>query len=307
MSALLSLLIRHALMLCAGFFAAHGIDGSSSVGLITGLLMLACVTAWSLAEKWLNLRPGQLTDSAMLRTIVGALASQLVTAASAYFAVDANQPELLGVALVNAGLSKAGVHQKLAALGSGKAALLLALGSSLFALPSCSLTPTQRAALAQSIVPLSELGLSLAQSRGVIQPGDRVLIGQGLALIIDDASSTRDKVVRLSALGVQAAVDRGALQEGDALLIQSATAIIDRALPRAETSAKQPVEAVINNNPSGSNAEAASSSQSRACGLLNPSAMRGAPNCAACHAGSSAEQTARVSDRHVPALALAAR
>ena len=245
MTALISLLIRHALMLCAGFFTAHGIDGSNSVGLITGLLMLACVTAWSLAEKWLNLRPGQLTDSAMLRTIVGALASQLVTAASAYFAVDANQPELLGVALVNAGLSKAGVHQKLAALGSGKAALLLLLSvSSVCSVGCSSLTPTQRAALAQSIVPLSELGLSLAQSRGVIQAGDRVLIGQGLALIIDDASSTRDKVVKLSALGVQAAVDRGALQEGDALLIQSATAIIDRALPRAETSAKQPASEV---------------------------------------------------------------
>jgi hypothetical protein len=247
MNSLISLLIRHALMLCAGFFTAHGIDGSSSVGLITGLLMLACVTAWSLAEKWLNLRPGQLTDSAMLRTIVGALASQLVTAASAYFAVDANQPELLGVALVNAGLSKAGVHQKLANIGAQDALkiLLVSLSPCLLVFGSaCSITPTQRATLAQSIVPLSELGLSLAQSRGVIQPGDRVLIGQGLALIIDDASSTRDKVVKLSALGVQAAVDRGALQEGDALLIQSATAIIDRALPRAETSAKQPASEV---------------------------------------------------------------
>lgn len=117
MTALVSLLIRHALMLSAGFFTAHSIDGSSTVGIITGLLMLACVTAWSLAEKWLDFKPGQLTDSAMLRSILGALASQLVTAASAYFAVDANQPELLGVALVNAGLSKAGLHQKLASIG----------------------------------------------------------------------------------------------------------------------------------------------------------------------------------------------
>ena len=118
--------------------------------------------------------------------------------------------------------------------------LLFALCSALFA-PSCSqLSVSQRAAIAQSIVPLSELGLSLAQSRGVIQEGDRVIIGRGVALIMEDGVSTRDKVVRLSALGVQAAVERGALQEGDALLIREATAIIDRALPQAQTSAKNP-------------------------------------------------------------------
>jgi hypothetical protein len=127
---LLSLLIRHALMLCAGFFGAHGIDGSSSAGIITGLLMLIIVTSWSLAEKWLNLKPGKLTDSAMLRTIVGALASQLITAASAYFAVDANQPELLAVAVANATASKFGLQQKLAALGSKTHLLLFFLSVS---------------------------------------------------------------------------------------------------------------------------------------------------------------------------------
>ena len=242
MTALLSLLIRHSLMLCAGFFAAHGIDSSSSVGIITGLMMLACVTVWSLGEKWLDLKPGQLTDSTMIRTIVGALASQLVTAASAYFAVDANQPELLGVALVNAGLSKAGLHQKLAALGSGKAALLFALGSSLFALPSCSnLTPSQRQQITRTTLSLSQLGLSLAASRGVIKEGDKLLINDGLALLMQPDSTTRDKLMRLGALGLTAAVQRGLVKDGDVILIREATAIVEGVAPLPVTSAKAPV------------------------------------------------------------------
>jgi hypothetical protein len=108
--------------------------------------------------------------------------------------------------------------------------LLIGLSVSTLCSVGCSqLSVSQRAALAQSIVPLSDLGLSLAQSRGVIQEGDKILIGQGVALIMDDAASTRDKVIKFSALGVQAAVERGVLKEGDALIIQRATAIIQSA------------------------------------------------------------------------------
>jgi hypothetical protein len=209
-------------MLCGGFFAAHGIDGSSSIGIITGLLMLGIATAWSLGEKWLNLKPGQLTDGAMVRSIAGALASQIVTGLSAYFAVDANQPELLGVAVLNAGLSKAGVHQRLA--GAPVVKVLVAC-LALLCLPSCeSFTKDDAIAF-----------------------GKRVAIGAGEASV---------QVARAT-LVVKTQEWLAAIKEGDAVKIALTKLAVDsafQALDAAEralakergkleqrTSAKQPV------------------------------------------------------------------
>ena len=241
MNNLIALLIRQALAACAGYFAANGIDGHSTTNILTGLIILAIPVVWSWAAKAIHLEDqshtGWLSNTELLRVLVGSLVSQFVTAASVYFALDANNPELFGVAVVNAGLSKAGLHQKLAFIGNKSLLLPLLLSvCSVCSVVGCSsLTLSQRAAIAQSIVPLSEIGLSLAQSRGVIQEGDKVLIGQGVALVMSDGPSTRDKVIKLSALGVQVAVERGALQEGDALLIREATAVIQRALPSADS------------------------------------------------------------------------
>jgi len=254
MSSLLQLLARHGLAAFAGTLAAQGltVDASSTSSLVTALIIFAGASLWSwiVKLKWsTDSRTMNVIDDTtaeMVRKLIGAFVSQGMAAFSGYLAtqghaVNVDDPVALSVFGANLALSKAGVQQRLAAIGGGKALLFFLLASLSANLCSCSqLSVSQRAAITQTIVPLSELGLSLAQSRGVIQEGDRVLIGQGLALIIDDGSSTRDKVVRLSALGVQAAVDRGALQEGDALLIGQATAIIDRALPQAQTSAKNP-------------------------------------------------------------------
>lgn len=194
---LLSLIVRHGLMLCGGFFAAHGIDGSSTIGMVTGLLMLGVVTAWSLAEKWLNLKPGQLTDNTMLRSIAGAVASQLVTALSAYFATDANNPELLGVAALNVGLSKLGVHQKLAAIGAKEVVRLCILSLLSVSLVSCSTFTKEDAkaagaqiglAAADAAIVIARMQLASAESElalAAAQPGadQRVIVAKQLAVI----------------------------------------------------------------------------------------------------------------------------
>jgi hypothetical protein len=237
-------------MLCSGWFAANGIDGSSSVGIITGLLILGIVTAWSLAEKWLNLKPGQLTDSTMLRTIVGSLASQIVTGLSAYFAVDANQPELLGVAVLNAGLSKAGVHQRLAGV---KAAQILIASLALLCLPSCeSFTKDDaRAAGAQ-------IGLAAADAAIIIA---RMQLSQAEAELAAAATQpgADQRVILAKQLGVIAA--KKALDEAEKAIAKQ----------RAK-SAKQPLHVTY---PSGHLPEAASAGQSRECGALVHSPLRG--------------------------------
>jgi hypothetical protein len=221
MQSLLSLLVRHGLMLCSGWFAANGIDGSSSVGIVTGLLILGVVTAWSLAEKWLNLKPGQLTDSVMLRTIVGSLASQIVTGLSAYFAVDANQPELLGVAIINAGLSKAGVHQKLAGV---KAAQILVASLALLSLPSCS-TFTKADAKAAG----AQIGLAAADAAILIA---RMQLSSAEAELAEAAvqPGADQRFILAKQLGVMAA--RKALDEAERAIAKQ----------RAKTSAKNPVK-----------------------------------------------------------------
>lgn len=220
MQSLLSLLVRHALMLCSGWFAANGIDGSNTVGIVTGLLILGVVTAWSLAEKWLNLKPGQLTDSIMLRTIVGSLASQIVTGLSAYFAVDANQPELLGVAVLNAGLSKVGVHQRLAGV---KAAQILIASLALLSLPSCSSFSKEDAKAAGA-----QIGLAAADAAILIA---RMQLSQAEAELATAATQpdADQRVILAKQLGVIAA--RKALDEAEKAIAKQ----------RAKTSAKNPV------------------------------------------------------------------
>lgn len=134
MNALIALLIRQGLAACGGFFAAHHITGDSTTSIVVGLIMLLTATLWSWIAKMLHLDDaslGSVTGGQALRTFVGAVVSQGITAASAYFAVDANNPELFGVALVNVAASKFGLQQKLAQLG-GKDALKIMIFSCLF-------------------------------------------------------------------------------------------------------------------------------------------------------------------------------
>jgi hypothetical protein len=245
MNSFIALLIRQALAAFAGTLAAQGItvNADSTASLLTALIIFAVSALWSwiVKLKWsTDSRTLDVIDDStagMLRKALGSLVSQGVAAFSGYLAtqghvVNVEDPVALSLFGANVAASKLGLHQKLAFTGAQDALKTFAVLGSLFAV--CSCTTPQR----QLVVSLTDIGLALAQSRGVIQEGDKVLIGKSVALILDDEATTRDKVVRLTDLGVQAAVDRGTLQEGDALLIRQATAVIERALP--QTSAKQP-------------------------------------------------------------------
>lgn len=255
MTVLLSLLIRHGIAAFAGTLAAQGltVDASSTASLLSALLIFLGASFWSWLIKLRWNKDSRVTtifdDTTieMVRKLVGAFASQAVAAISGYLAtqghaVDAGDPVALSVFGANLALSKAGVHQKLAALGSGKAALLLLLSVSSVGSVGCSnLTPSQRQQLTRTTLSLSQLGLSLAASRGVIKDGDKLLINDGLALLMQPDSTTRDKLMRLGALGLTAAVQRGLVKDGDVILIREATAIVEGVAPAPVTSAKAPV------------------------------------------------------------------
>lgn len=139
MSPVVPLLIRHGLASLGGFFAAHQITGSSTSSIIVGLIVLAVPTVWSWLANLLRLEyiaPStfDIGKNEILRTLLGSLVSQGITALSVYFATDANNPELLGVALVNAAAAKFGLHQK--ALGMPGLKLLL-LSASVLSVTSC--------------------------------------------------------------------------------------------------------------------------------------------------------------------------
>lgn len=145
MNALIQLLLRHGLASLGAWFAAHNISGDSTTSIIIGVLAALISVIWSAFAKWLHIDDQKfngITNSEMFRVALGALASQAVTWLSTYFAIDANNPELLGVAVVNAAASKFGAHQKLAFLGEKDAVHLFVLGSLLFACVSC--TPFQK-------------------------------------------------------------------------------------------------------------------------------------------------------------------
>lgn len=77
-------------------------------------------------------------------------------------------------------------------------------------------------------VPLAELGLSAAVAKGVIKPGDAVLVSKGIAVITSE-DSNKTKALKLADIGLDKAVASGRIDPGDKLLIDSATAIISKA------------------------------------------------------------------------------
>ncbi len=108
-------------------------------------------------------------------------------------------------------------------------------------LPSCS-TPQQTARL----VALSEIGLAIAKSKGLVSEGDTVLIRNGLAVVTSEKSDM-EKVFSLSRIGLHEAVQEGVIKEGDSVLIEQAAAIIlstPEPLPDM-TSAKEPVAELL--------------------------------------------------------------
>lgn len=184
MNALLALLVRHLLAAGGGFFAAHNITGDSTTSIVIGVGIAAISLGCSAVAKVFHLDDklaGCITDSQVLRIFLGALVSQAVTWLSTYFAIDANSPELLGVAVINAGLSKFGAHQKLAMLGSKDAVnLFLVLGS------LCCVSCSALTDLVIKAAPLIEEGVVYGVRSGV-QAGVKELQRRKL-----DAKQPRD-------------------------------------------------------------------------------------------------------------------
>ena len=197
---LIALIIRHSIAAAGGWFAANNITGDTTASIIIGLLMLAFPVIWSWVEKAMKLDEasayGPSLNSA-LRALLGAVVSQLVTAMSTYFAVDANNPELLGVAVLNAGASQLGWHQRAAFLGSKNALKLLLLCGCMLALASCSTFSQHDAkrvgsqiglAAADTAIILARMQLAAAESElqlAASQPGadQRMLLAKKLGVI----------------------------------------------------------------------------------------------------------------------------
>ena len=72
MNSLIQLLVCHALAGCGAFFAANGIDGSTTTGILVGIAMLALGVAVSAVTKWFKLDPVNLTGNVLLRQFLGA-------------------------------------------------------------------------------------------------------------------------------------------------------------------------------------------------------------------------------------------
>jgi hypothetical protein len=81
---------------------------------------------------------------------------------------------------------------------------------------SCQLTPEQAQRLQSISVPAASLGLTLAQSQGWIEPGDKITITRGVA-VVTSRGDTQTKLFQLAELGMETALRRGLVNEGDVI------------------------------------------------------------------------------------------
>ena len=196
----IALIIRHSLAASGGWFAANNITGDSTTSIIVGLLLIAYPVIWSWLAKTLALDEASdrgVSYNTILRALLGAVVSQAVTALSAYFAIDANNPELLGVAALNAGASQLGWHQRAAFIGSKNALKLLLFCGCMLSLASCSTFSQHDAkrvgshiglAAADTAIILARMQLAAAESElqlAASQPGadQRMLLAKKLGVI----------------------------------------------------------------------------------------------------------------------------
>lgn len=87
-------------------------------------------------------------------------------------------------------------------------------------LPSCS-TPEKTAKLMK----LADIGLAIAQSQGVISPGDSLLIGNVFTIVTSN-DSKEAKLIGLAEIGLKEAVQDGVLNPGDTVLIKDAIDVL---------------------------------------------------------------------------------
>jgi hypothetical protein len=255
MNELIQLLARHGLMLLSGALAAHHFDNlNSTAGIVLAIAVMIITTCWSWVTKMLHLEDkfGNPSSSDALRTLLGALISQGITFASAYFAIDANDPNLLSVAAINALASRYGVHQQIA----HATPLDVATAIKVFIACLCMLTLSSCVGVlaflaspaGQVTLSLAELGLEKAVQAGKVTQGQSVAIKQTVAVVTDPNDSTVNKTFKLAELGLKAAADANKIKPGDVLLIQEATAIVKSAVTAPATNgAKQPVNVTPKN------------------------------------------------------------
>lgn len=114
---------------------------------------------------------------------------------------------------------------------------------------SCSsMTPAQQARLQAVAVPAASLGLHIAQSRGYIEPGDRVLIQRGVA-VLTSGDDTEAKLFRLAELGIEHAMKQGVVKDGDLIELQDADVALISSEPPPQVA--PPLEPVTPLNLSG--------------------------------------------------------
>ena len=107
---------------------------------------------------------------------------------------------------------------------------------------SCSSLTTEQQQRLQAIsVPLASLGLAYAQSEGWIEPGDRITLTRGVAVVVSP-SDTETKLFKLAEIGLDAALKRGLVNGGDVITVTSPSEVsIQSPSPFAPTiTAKEP-------------------------------------------------------------------
>jgi len=101
--------------------------------------------------------------------------------------------------------------------------LVLSAVAFLSGIPSCTLTPEQKA----KVIDFTQGSLQLAVDAGVLKPGQSILIGTGVGLITTLASpSAKPKEVPLTALGLAEVVQDGTVKKGDTVVIREADALV---------------------------------------------------------------------------------
>lgn len=106
--------------------------------------------------------------------------------------------------------------------GLAAAALLVVAGTQL---PSCAAVEQVAEKHGDKIYKLTEIGLAIAESQGVVSQGDRLLIGTTAALLTTPGPK-EDKLIALADIGLSEAVKEGVIKPGDSVLIKDAINVI---------------------------------------------------------------------------------
>jgi hypothetical protein len=89
-----------------------------------------------------------------------------------------------------------------------------------FAPSSCTMTPEQQKRLQAISVPAASILSTVAVSKGWIEPGDKITIQRGVA-VVTSTDSTEAKLFALAELGITEALKNGLVEEGDVITLEN--------------------------------------------------------------------------------------